>query len=213
MLRPFALWVKRVLFRLVESPGVLLFLLSGKKPKAGLTILCYHRIADGLPRNPLLNSFNVSPAQFERQLAALESLPGISVVSVRQVAEWLETGPIPAGSFLLFTFDDGYKNAIVAAVQLAAKGLNGVFFVVTGYVGEEVLDFNVYDVWCKNLPGSNPIWYRPMDLEDCRRLLALGMEIQPHSHTHRPLGWLKPEEMEQEIQASKVFVEGILGQS
>ncbi|OLC64130.1 MAG: hypothetical protein AUH69_12835 [Actinobacteria bacterium 13_1_40CM_4_65_12] len=212
MLRSLALQIKQILFWLVDFTAVIHFLLNGRKPKPGLTILCYHRVAEGLPSNPPFNPFNVTPGHLERQLAALQALRGTTVVSARHVAEWLRTNRIPEGSFLLLTFDDGYQNALVAAEQLAAKGWTGVFFVVTSYVGKPILDFNDYDRWCQNLPHSKSIWYRPVELKDCHRLIALGMEVQPHSHTHRPLGWLESEEMEQEIQASRAFIEKTLGQ-
>lgn len=213
ILRRFAQQIKRILFWLVDLTAVIHFLLDGKRPKSGLTILCYHRVAEGLPNHPAFSPFNVSPTQFRRQLQALQVLGGTTVVSGRQVAEWLQTARMPEGSFLLFTFDDGYQNALAAAEQLAAKGIPAVFFVVTDYVGRPVLDFNAYDVWCRSLPDANPEWYRPMTVEDCRKALASGMDVQPHGHTHRPLGWLDDEEMEREIQASKAFIEQALGQS
>lgn len=211
ILRRFAQQIKWMLVWLVDLTAVVQFLLGGKRPKPGLTILCYHRIAAGLPTHPAWSAFNVSPAHFRRQLHALQVLRGTTVVSVRQVAEWLQTARMPEGSFLLFTFDDGYQNTLAAAQQLGEKGWPAVFFVVTDYVGRPILDFNAYDVWCRSLPDAQPEWYRPMTLEDCRTVLASGMDVQPHGHTHRPLGWLDSEEMEQDIQASKTFIEHTLG--
>jgi peptidoglycan/xylan/chitin deacetylase (PgdA/CDA1 family) len=209
-MRWIGLRIKGVVFWLSAVMGVAMFLLRGKRPKPGLAILCYHRIAENLPAGSPYDPYNVSPKQFARQLDALQSLPRVKGVSVADVAEWVKTGNTPEGSFLLITFDDGYQNTLAAAKQLQSRGMRGVFFLSTGYIDQPTFECNPYDQWCKELPGSNPLWYRPLTWEDCRTMRALGMDLQPHGHWHRLVGQLEQKDMEEEILLSKRAIEDAL---
>ena len=108
---------------------------------------------------------------------------------------------------MLVTFDDGYQNVIAAAKVLHQENSSAVIFVATDYIGKPVFDFNNYDVWCQGLPNSDPLWYKPLCLTDCQELLKLGMEIQLHGHSHRPLGSLHDDELKEEIRNSKATIE------
>jgi len=202
--------IKGGIFWLSALTGVVMFLLKGRKPKPGLAILCYHRMAENLPSGSPFDPYNVTPKQFSRQLDALQAMPRIKVVSVGEVAEWIKAGNHPAGSYLMFTFDDGYQNTLAAASQLHARSLPGVFFLTTGYLDRPTFECNLYDQWCQQLPGSDPRWYRPLTGEDCRTMLALGMDLQPHGHWHRLVGRLERADMEEEVLVSKAAIEGIL---
>ena len=204
-----ALRVKWMVFWLIDLMAVLEFLLRRRRPKSGLTILCYHRTVGGLPQHPPFDPFNVSPATFCQQLAALRSLPGTTLTTAGEVAEWIERGSVRDGAYLMLTFDDGYQNVLEAATQLHREGWPAVFFVATGYIGQPTFDFCAFDRWCTN--QSDPRWYKPVTLDDCRRLLQLGMEIQPHGHMHRRLGQLPQAEIEDEIRSSKAVVQEALG--
>ncbi len=205
-----ALRIKAGVFWLSALAGVAMFLLRGKRPKPGLAILCYHRIAENLPAGSPYDPYNVSPKQFARQLEALQSLSRVKVVSAAEVADWVRTGNTPKGSYLLITFDDGYQNTLEAANQLQSRGMRGVFFLSTGYIDRPTFECNLYDLWCQKLPGSNPIWYRPLTWEDCRTMIGLGMDLQPHGHWHRLVGQLGKEDMEEEILLSKRAIEDAL---
>jgi peptidoglycan/xylan/chitin deacetylase (PgdA/CDA1 family) len=209
-MRGLGLRIKEGVFWLSALVGVVMFLLRGKRPKPGLAILCYHRIAENLPAGSPHDPYNVSPRQFARQLDALQSLARVKVVSVAEVAAWVKTGSTPPGSFLLITFDDGYQNTLAAAQQLQSRGLRGVFFLSTGYIDRPIFECNFYDQWCQRLPGSNPLWYRPLTWDDCRALRGLGMDLQPHGHWHRLVGQLAQDDMEEEILLSKRAIEDAL---
>lgn len=202
--------IKEVVFWLSALAGVVAFLLRGKRPKPGLAILCYHRIAENLPPGSPYDPYNVSPKQFARQLDALQSLSGVKATSMAEVAEWIKTGNAPKGSYLLVTFDDGYQNTLAAADQLHARGMRGLFFLSTGYIDRPTFECNPYDQWCQQLPGSNPWWYRPLSWDECRTMAGLDMDIQPHGHWHRLVGQLEPEDMEEEILLSKKAIEDAL---
>ena len=206
-----ALRIKAVIFWLSALAGVVMFLLRGKRPKPGIVILCYHRIAEDLPPESPHDPYNVSPKQFARQLDALQALSRVKVASLQNLAEWVKTARTPEGSYVLITFDDGYQNNLAAANQMQSRGVPGVFFLSTAYIDGPIFECNLYDKWCQQLPGSNPHWYRPLTWEDCRTLLGLGMDLQPHGHWHRVVGHLGQKDMEEEILLSKRAVEDVLG--
>ncbi len=199
--------LKSVALWLTGMTAVVEFLVHGKKAKLGLTILCYHRIAEDIPEGAPCDPFNVSPGTFEKQLSALQSIRGLKVISAKTVAGFLEGSTVSSGSYLLITFDDGYQNNLRAAKILHEKNLPAVIFIVTGYVGKPVFDFNTWDVWCQGLPNANPTWYRPVTGMECQDLLKLGMELQLHGHTHRPLGSLDSDDLDEEIKSSKAAIE------
>lgn len=187
------------------------FLVHGKKPKPGLTILCYHRIAEDIPKDVPCDPFNVSPSTFEKQLAALRSIPGLNVVSAKTVAGLVKGSTAFAGSYLLITFDDGYQNNLCAAKMLHQENYSAAIFVVTGYIGKPVFDFNTFDLWCQGLPDAKPIWYKPLSITDCQELLKLGMEIQLHGHSHRAFGSLHGDDLNEEIRDSKATIKSLDG--
>lgn len=189
--------------------AVVEFLAHGKKPKNGLTVLCYHRIAEGIPEDAPCDPFNVSPGAFEKQLAALRSIRGLKIVSAKTVTGLLTDSAVSSGSYLLITFDDGYQNNLDAAKLLHQHNYPAVIFVVTGYIGKPVFDFNTFDVWCRDLPDAKPIWYQPLSMAECQELLKLGIEIQLHGHSHRPLGSLHDDDLSEEIRNSKTTVENL----
>lgn len=205
------LWAKQFIFLLNDFLAVIMFLLNGRRPRGRLTILCYHRIQSGLPKAAPFDPYNVDPSDFAKQIASIPSIRGLSVVSARDVAAWIEAGGTPEGSYLLLTFDDGWRNSIRAASLVSARGLSGVFFVPTAYVGSRLLQFSAFDVWCSAQPDANPSWYTPLTVNDCLRLRELGMEVQPHGHSHRSLGNLAVEEMEEDINLSLDFVKRVIG--
>ncbi len=100
-----------------------------------LTVLNYHRVAD--PDSPEFDAFrpNVStrPEDFARQMDYLTR--HFNVVSLHQVASWLEgradLPPRPA----LITFDDGYRdNYIHAYPILRSRGIPATIFLTTAYI-------------------------------------------------------------------------------
>ncbi len=194
---------KRSLFLLSDFMAVLAFLANGKHPKEGLTILSYHRLARGIPRYPSHNPYNVEPDLFAEHVAALAELHEVKIVSLKKIAEWGRNGPFPAkGSYLLLTFDDGWRHWLDAAGLLADRGISAAFFVSTRYLGWNHLPFSGFDRWCQQRSDADPAWYTPLGLQDCRRLIALGMSVQSHGHSHRSLGQLSPAAMEEEVRLS-----------
>lgn len=90
-----------------------------------------------------------------------------------------------------WTFDDGGLSALTeAAPMLEAKGLKGVFFIATKYIGTKGF----------------------LSEEDIRELDRRGHVIGSHSHTHpENLTRLSKEELQDEWQTSVDILERILG--
>jgi len=212
LLGVFRLWVKRALFYLNDVAAVIQYALHGFRPRQGLTILCYHRTAQGLPRRVPFNPYNVDLQVFLKQLETIAAMKAITIVSAGQVARWLEGEVPPHGSYLLLTFDDIWQNNLSAARALASRGMPAAFFVPTAHIGKEVFSFSAFDVWCKAQSGADPDWYTPIRAEDLPRLRSLKIEVQPHSHAHRSLGSMSSAEMEDDIRQSVAIVRQAVGE-
>lgn len=103
-------------------------------------------------------------------------------------AEHLERA---ADDDVCWTFDDGGVSALTeAAPMLEAKGLKGIFFIATKYIGTDGF----------------------LSEEDIRELDRRGHVIGSHSHTHpENLTRLSKEELQDEWQTSVDVLERVLG--
>jgi len=152
---------------------------------SGVPVLTYHHIGDGP------EWYNVSSAEFERQLVFLRD-KGYTTVSVLELADGL-TGkrPLPANPIVI-TFDDGYEDNYSAAFPaLERQKMTGTFFVVTGKIGQ---------------PGY-------MTWEQTRKMSEGGMEIGSHTVHHYTLNEINLKEMERELLSSRIMLENNLRHS
>src|SRR5712692_8473874 len=110
---------------------LLLLLAGGAACRPDVPILTWHSIGgDG-------DEFTVSEAAFAAQLDALRNA-GFHPVTFH---EWLEHedrgAPLPDKPILL-TFDDGYQDALTAALPaLRARGMRATFFLVSAWIGAD----------------------------------------------------------------------------
>lgn len=101
-------------------------------------ILVYHSVREPVPGMSAFDrQFEVTPAQFERQMAYLES-EGYDAISFSELIEAF------SGSFALpehpviITMDDSRENQFVNAVPiLASHGLTATFYVFTNSIGRK----------------------------------------------------------------------------
>lgn len=106
--------------------------------KHGLTVLCYHRIADagdpatgGFPAN-----ISASPQGFLQQLEIVTR--HYRPVSVAEVARWLRSEAELPPRALLITFDDGYRDiATTAWPLLKSHGVPAIVFLSTEHIGSK----------------------------------------------------------------------------
>lgn len=100
------------------------------KPSRSLAILRYHAIVaprDGWYAAP---GICVSPAAFERHVAYLTAR--YAVRPLPEVVAAVKSGaPLPP-NVVVFTFDDGYQDNLLAARILANYGASGTFYITAG---------------------------------------------------------------------------------
>jgi peptidoglycan/xylan/chitin deacetylase (PgdA/CDA1 family) len=106
--------------------------------------------------------------------------------AVREVLEGRQAAPAKP---VILTFDDGDTNHWNAYEDLKARGMKGVFFVITGLLGD----------------GKH------LTREQVKALAQAGMEIGSHSVTHWDLKDRAPADKQKEILESQRDLETLLG--
>jgi peptidoglycan/xylan/chitin deacetylase (PgdA/CDA1 family) len=126
------------------------------------------------------------------------------VVPLREIVEKLQRGEAPARE-LAITFDDGYRdNFETAAPVLEKLSLPATFFVVTEWMGTDVVP------WWDQERGERHPW---MTWDQVRSLRGRGFDIGAHTMTHADLGILSGTEAQREIFGSRRELERQLGAS
>ncbi len=154
-------------------------------------ILMYHYIRlyrD--PRDRLGQDLSVTPENFIKQVEWLTS-HGFHSVTLRTVVEsWKKGRPLPEKAVVL-TFDDGYEDVYTAAFPvLKARGLVGVVFAVSGFVGR-----------------SGYATAQQLGI-----LQQEGWEIGAHTVHHLDLTGLDPFSLQHEVGGSAADLTELLGQ-
>jgi peptidoglycan/xylan/chitin deacetylase (PgdA/CDA1 family) len=175
---------------------------AGDASERSLRVLMYHKVND-LPNNRM----SMPTGLFDEQMAQLKEL-GYTVVDLDAVrAHYVEHRPLPPGAVLI-TFDDGYRDNLVnAAPVLQRHGYRAVQFVPLAYVGDE-----------QPLPheehlSANGVHNPTVDWDEIIELERLGIRVESHGISHRPLADLEIDEAAREITISKLRLEEKLGRT
>jgi peptidoglycan/xylan/chitin deacetylase (PgdA/CDA1 family) len=160
------------------------------RPQAwsGVRILGYHRIADAA------DSLAVSPADFRAQMrAVIES--GATPIRL-DAALGLLREPV-RDRFVCVTFDDGYRdNLLAAAPVLADHGIPA-----TIYVPSRIIDGEVPFHWYDDPPPA-------LSWDEVGELVRGGfVDVQSHTLTHPLLPQVSSERSHGEITRSKLEIE------
>jgi len=112
------------------------FVLNHLAERDSLLILNYHRIGNSAedPFDP--GTFSATAEQLDDQISYLKTC--VSLVTLEEALAFIESAPSEKKprSRVLITFDDGYlDNYELAFPVLRSHGVQGVFFLVTSYVG------------------------------------------------------------------------------
>ena len=159
-------------------------------------VVAFHRVNDTIPEDGLTRTSR----DFERFCRFFKA--NYDVVSLDEFIRRLSSGGSIAGT-LAITFDDGYlDNYEVAAPILYRLGLPSTFFVVTQFLGTNVVPW--WDVKLVRQPG----W---MTWDQVRSLRDQGFDIGAHTRTHVDLGQVDGDDAELEIRGSKADIETNLG--
>ena len=165
-----------------------------------LRVLMYHKINDLSG-----NRMSVPVSLFDEQMDQLRSF-GYTVVGLEAVlAQYLRNEPLPPGAVLI-TFDDGYRDNLENAAPVLRKyGYPAVQFVPIAYVGEAL------PLPHDEFLAARGVLNRIVDWDELAELERLGVRIESHGISHKPLADLEVDEAAREIVVSKLRLEERLG--
>ena len=161
-----------------------------KEHSINLPILLYHHI-DLLPNNAARprQILTVSPSVFDKQMEYLFN-EGFQTITFDALIEYFDSGQEISEKSLIITFDDGWKSQFQYAFPVLKKyNFRATFFPVANYIGAE------------------PLY---MDWAQLKELKAAGMEIGSHTMNHPNLLGLFGNNLQYELQNSKVILENQL---
>jgi peptidoglycan/xylan/chitin deacetylase (PgdA/CDA1 family) len=169
--------------------------LDRRAGRAFLAVLLLHRVSDAIPEDNL----TLSVGRFRRLCRLLQR--DFRVVPLAEVFRLARAGPPWPPRTVAVTFDDCYRDNLVAARILSEYGLPATFFLPTAFV-----DTDRTFPWDGHLPPlPNLTW------ADVRTMAGLGFEIGSHTVTHADLGAVSAEQALGELVGSKREIEDRLG--
>ncbi len=151
-------------------------------PHRGILVLLYHRISDEKTGSSL-DKFSISLKSFERQVYTLKKR-GFLNADPDNIEEISKKRLYLKNRYVMFTFDDGYKDNLQAAKILKKYGYSGLFFIGTAYLGGKLNGVEM------------------LTEEDLINLRRSGMFLGSHSHEHVKLSELPPSQMKAQIEKS-----------
>ena len=102
--------------------------------KPVLLVLNYHRIGKAQESPYDSGVFSATAEDFDAQIRCVKKY--FHIATPDEAAEIIVTGKKPRSAVALLTFDDGYvDNYRVAFPALTSQGVQGVFFLATGFIG------------------------------------------------------------------------------
>ena len=155
---------------------------------SGVRILGYHRIATAV------DSLSVSPARFREQMRAVAE-SGAEPIRLDRAIELLRS-PVP-GRYVCVTFDDGYRDNLLAAAPVLAE----LDIPATIFVPSRIIDGDASFHWYEDPPPA-------LSWNDVGELVAGGLvDVQSHTLTHPLLPQVDAERSYEEIAGSKRAIE------
>lgn len=183
-----------------------------RRPFAALCVLALHACGGCRGEVPILTwhsvgsgagSYDVAPAEFERQLDAIRAA-GFHTVSLHQVVAHQDAGaPLPEKPVVL-TFDDGTADHFATVLPaLRARGMTATFFLVPAWLGPDEAHRHVE----KEEGVARPC----LTVQEARALSAAGMELGAHGLSHLRLAGLPEESAREQIALARVQLSRLLG--
>ena len=149
----------------------------------GFPVLMYHALSDA----PTSEYYTLARDDFARQMSTLAELGlyGTSLAGLR------ENAALDTNKAVVLSFDDGHISNLRIALPILEKfSFSATFFITTDRI------------------GRSPDW---MSWADAKELLAAGMDIQAHGHTHAFLNDLSGPLQHEELNEPKRLIEERLG--
>lgn len=150
-------------------------------------------------------------AMFRRQLALLRQYGDF--LSLDDAVTALQSPTGIGGRYFCVTFDDGLKHCFTNAVPLLSEfEVPAAFFVPTRYIGLDLdRDWEEISAFYGGSWSQYKGVFEFLNWDECKQLASVGFTIGSHTHSHRRLTLLPPEEAEQELSRSKQIIEDRLG--
>lgn len=107
--------------------------------RSAVLVLSYHGVIPDEYAHHRLRSRNmVTVSEFRSQM--IEATRAFTPICASDFRAWRKTGAVLPRNPLLVTFDDGYANNLTYAVPILNEvGVPAIFFVTTGYIGQQRL--------------------------------------------------------------------------
>jgi len=163
-----------------------------------IPILLYHSVS-AAPSSHIA-AFAVPPDTFRRHLACIveRGRTPLTVSEFVAFAQGADAG-LPERPIVV-TFDDGYADfAEEALPALREHGIRATLYVTTGFLSN-----GQHRRAVREPPGVMLPW------SELNALIAEGVEIGAHTHTHPQLDTLRPRDASVEISRSKALLEDAL---
>ena len=173
-------------------------------------ILVYHRLAVEPFRDSTLDSWNVPPSIFERQIAGLASTAEFVGLDELPARLTQPSGPRP---LVCLTFDDGYANFFTRALPVLARyHARATVFVVTGCIGlEQPMPFDRWGNRHARRAGDEA--WRPMNWHEIEACVASGLvTVGAHSQRHLNAVETRAEDLAAEAGQSRALLLERLGE-
>ena len=155
-------------------------------------VVAFHRVQEA----DVSDSLSVDVRSFEQHCRFFAR--HFKVLPLRDLVYRMEHG-LRLNRHLAITFDDGYRdNFEIARPVLEKLSLPATFFVVTGWIGTEVVP------WWDSARGVQHPW---MTWNDVRSLHRKGFEVGAHTQTHVDLGTVSDVEALKEVLGSRLALE------
>ena len=162
-----------------------------------LRILMYHNC----PVRPV-NAGDVPADLFRLHMAYLAGQGYRSCRLCDVLAQWPQI--VEGPPTVAIAFDDGWAtHRDIVLPVLQEHGFLGTFFIATDFVGSQ-----------RVRPSYGPMAQYDAEVccwDDLEALVSAGMEIGAHTHTHRRLSQIAPQEMENEVASPRRILASRLG--
>ncbi len=151
---------------------------------AGIPVLNYHQVND---KN--YSPLTVTVKHFDQQMDYLVNC-GYHTITMDDLYNYLENGSELPDKPVLITFDDGYVDNYREALPiLKSHNMKATLFMIGDSIGQK----------------------RFVNEAQLKEMEASGFAIEAHTYTHRNLTKLTPEEVREELIASRDVLEKLLG--
>lgn len=162
-----------------------------------MAILTYHHIGLCPEEQRDHPGLWVREEAFREQLRWLKE-HGWKSVSLDQVRDaLLDRAPLPR-RWVVITFDDGWRDNYTRALpHLVEFGFSAHLFMITGRVREG---------------GARGAWDEYLSADEIREMIAHGVSVGSHTHTHPRLAKLSAEQVRHELTASREALTRLTGE-